>query len=60
MSQYVQIVDDSAPTQIEEIFAQSAIACASALPPTNMGQRMLNRHSFTKLGASLWGLLTLS
>src|SRR5947209_6505492 len=56
----MQIVDDGAAAEIEEIFACAAIACSPSLPPANMGQGMLNRHPFSKLSASLWGLLTLS
>lgn len=56
----MQIVDNGAPTQIEEIFAQPAIAGASALPLTHMSQRMLNCHPLTKLISSLRSLLTLA
>ena len=56
----MQIVDDSAPTEIEEILAQPAIASASPLPPTNMSKRMLNGHTLTQLGPPLWGLLALA
>jgi len=36
----VQIVDDGAAAQIEEILANSSIVSASSLPPTNMGKRI--------------------
>jgi hypothetical protein len=60
MSQDMQIVDDGASTQIEEIFAHALIASTSALPPANMGKGMLNCHPFTQFGSSLWRLLTLA
>jgi hypothetical protein len=59
-SQDVQIVDDSTPTKVEEIFAQSAITGASSLPLTSMSQRMLDSHSFAELRTSLHGLLALA
>ena len=51
----MQIVDDGTPTQIEEILAQAAIACAASLPVTDVGQGMLNRHPLTQFAASLLG-----
>ena len=59
-SQDVQIVDDSAPTQIEEVFTQSAIACAPSLPSTDMGKGMLNRHPLTQFVTTFWRLLSLA
>ena len=56
----MQIVDDRTAAQIEEILAHAPIARPSSLPPAHMGQGMLNRHPFTKLGSSLRGLLTLA
>ena len=56
----MQIVDDSAAAQIEEILAQPPIACASSLPPTNMGESMFNRDSLAQLGPSLRSLLALA
>jgi hypothetical protein len=44
----MQIVDDSTAAQIEEIFAETTIACAPSLPPANVGQRMLHSDSFTQ------------
>ena len=41
--QDVQIVNDSAVAQIEEILAESSIPCASSLPVTNMCKSVLNR-----------------
>src|SRR2546426_11349025 len=60
MSQDVQIVDDSATAQIEEILAQPTIACASSLPVTNMCESMFNGHTLAQFVASLRRLLTLA
>src|SRR6266487_4732220 len=60
MSQDVQIMDDSATAQIEEILAQPTIACASSLPVTNMCESMLNGHTLAQFVASLRRLLTLA
>ena len=56
----MEIMDDGAAAQIEEILAEATIACSPSLPSANMGQGMLYRHSFTQLSASLRGLLTLA
>lgn len=56
----MQVVDDSAPAQIEEILACAAIAGASALPPTNMREGMLHCHPLTQPGAPLRSVLTFS
>jgi hypothetical protein len=56
----MEIVDNGTSAEIEEILAQSTIARTSSLPPTNMGQGMLDRYSFTQFGSSFWRLLTLS
>ena len=56
----MQIVDNGTPTQIKEVFAESSITRPPSLPPSNMGKSMLHCHSFTKLSASLRGLLTLA
>ncbi len=56
----MQIVDDGAPTQIEEIFAQSAIPCMLSLPLPNMSEGMFNGNPFTQFGSSFWRLLALS
>jgi hypothetical protein len=58
--QNVQIVDDGAPPQIEEILAKSPIACTSSLPLTHMSQGMLNRYPFTQFVPSLRSLLALA
>src|SRR5947209_12226136 len=60
MSQDVQVVDNGTTAQIEEILAQSPIACASSLPVTNMCEAMLHCHPFTQLSSSLRGLLALT
>ena len=49
----VQIVDHSTAPQVEEILAQSAIACASPLPSTHMGQGMFDSYPFAQFGPSL-------
>ncbi len=56
----MQIVDDGAAAQIEEVLAYAAIARTSSLPPTNMGQGMLNRHPLAQFAASVRGLLALA
>ena len=53
----MQIVDDGATVQVEEILAQAATACPSSLLVTNRGEGMLNRHPLVQLAASLLGLL---
>jgi hypothetical protein len=59
-SQDMEIVDDRAPAQIEEILAQSPIACAPSLPVTEVSQGMLHRDPFAQFGASLRRLLVLA
>jgi hypothetical protein len=56
----MQIVDNGAPAQITKVLAASSITRPPSLPPANMGKGMLNGHPFTKLSASLWGLLALA
>ena len=56
----MEIVDDSAATQIEEILAHTPIAGALALPSTDMGEGVFHSDSFTQPGATLRRLLTLS
>lgn len=58
--QNMQIVDDNAPAQIEEVLAHTSIASTTSLPLTDMGQSMLDGYPFAQLGASLHGLLALS
>jgi hypothetical protein len=57
--QNMQIVNDGAATQIEEIFAPSAIACAPSLPSTDMRKGMLN-HPLTQFVTTFWRLLSLA
>ena len=59
-SQDVQIMDDRATAQIEEILAHPTIACASSLPVADMGERMLYSHPFAQFVTSLRRLLTLA
>lgn len=56
----MEIVDDRATAQIEEILAQAAITGASPLSPTNMGEGMLNRDPFAQFGSSFRRLLALA
>lgn len=49
-SQNVQVVDDGTAAEVEEILACATIACPPSLPSANMGQGMLNGHSFTEFG----------
>jgi hypothetical protein len=56
----MQIVDDRAPAEIEEVLAHTAIASATALPSTHMSKSMLNGHPFPQLGTSLRDLLALA
>jgi hypothetical protein len=56
----MQIVDNGAPAQIEEILAHSTIPSTSPLPPTHTSQSMLDGHPFAQFGSSLRRLLTLS
>jgi hypothetical protein len=42
----MQVVDNSAAAQIEEILTQSTITGASSLPPANMGEDMFNSYPF--------------
>ena len=46
-------MDDGAPSQIEEIFAQSPITGTSSLPSTDMRERMFNRHPLTQFVGGL-------
>jgi hypothetical protein len=43
----MQIVDDGASAQIEEILPHASVTCAPSLPQTNMGQSMFNCYPFT-------------
>jgi hypothetical protein len=56
----MQIVDDGATAEIEEVFAHSPIASAATLPLTHMSQGMLDSHSFAQFAPSLCGLLALA
>jgi hypothetical protein len=56
----VQIVDDGATAQIEEILAHPSIACTSALPPPDMGECMLTGDPFAQFGPPLRSLLALA
>jgi hypothetical protein len=56
-SQDMQILNDSTPPKVEEIFAESAITGTSSLPLAHMSQGMLDSHSFAQFTPSLRGLL---
>src|SRR6266567_479398 len=56
----MQIVDDSASAQVEEIFAGATVARSPSLPPANMGQGMLHSYPFTQGLSTCWRSLTLS
>ena len=48
----MEIVDDRAATQVEEILAQAAIASAPPLPVADMRQGMLDSDALAELGAA--------
>lgn len=56
----MEVVNDSATAQVEEILAHTTIAGASTLPPADMGQIMFHCHPFTKFRSSLRCQLPLS
>jgi hypothetical protein len=58
--QNVQIVDDSATAQIEEVLAHTSIASTASLPLTYMSQGMLDGNLFAQLSTSLHSLLALT
>ena len=50
----MEIVNDYAPAEIEEIFAQSLIPGMSSLPLTAMREWMLNRDPLAQFVAAFW------
>jgi hypothetical protein len=56
----VQIVDDSASPQVEQILAYAPIAGALSLPSTDMRERMLNGDPLAQFLAALRRLLSLA
>lgn len=56
----MQVVDNSATAQIEEVLAHSSITGASSLPLTDVSQGLLDSHSFAQLSTSLHRLLALA
>jgi hypothetical protein len=56
----VQIVDDSATTQIEEVLAHASIASTASLPLTYMSQSVLYGYPFAQVSPSLHRLLALT
>ena len=61
MGQDVQIVNDGAPTQIEEILADTTItSSASSLPSTNICSLMFNCYPPASFVVTFWRLLALA
>jgi hypothetical protein len=56
----MEIVNDGAAAQVEEILAHPSIAGTSPLPLTNMGQGVFHSDPFTQFGSSFCRYLTLS
>jgi hypothetical protein len=48
----MQIVNDSAASQIKQIFAETSIAGTPSLLVSDMCQRMFNSNPFTQLGST--------
>src|SRR5712691_12781745 len=58
--QDMQIVDDSAAAQIEEVLMHTSIASTASLPLTYMSQSVLDGYPFAQLSTPLRSLLALS
>ena len=56
----MQIVDDGAAAQIEQILAQATIACTPSLPVPNMCKSVFNCYPLAEFAAPLWSLLVLA
>jgi len=56
----MEIMDNSAATEIKKVFAQPTIACALSLPVTNMSQGVFDRHTLTQFSSSCLGQLALA
>jgi hypothetical protein len=54
MNQDVEMVNDSASAEIEEMFAQSLVPGMSSLPLTAMREWMLNHDPLAQFVAGLW------
>ena len=54
----VEIVDNGAATEIEEVLASPTVACPMSLPVPHVGQGMLNRHPFPQLRSPVCGQLS--
>lgn len=50
----MEIVNDYAPAEIEEIFAQSLVPGMSSLPLTAMREWMLKRDPLAQFVAAFW------
>jgi hypothetical protein len=48
----VEIVDDGATAEVEEVLAGAAIAGGAALPTADVGERVLDGDPLAELGAS--------
>ncbi len=49
----VEVADDGAAAEVEEVRARSTVASAPALPVADVGERVIDLHSLSQLGASL-------
>jgi hypothetical protein len=51
------MMDHGRTPQVKHVLVQAAIAGATALPASHMGQCVLDRHALPPLGSPPWGLL---
>lgn len=56
----MQVVDDGAVTQIEEVLAAAAVASARSLPAADVGEGMFQPDPLPQLGSALRGELPLA
>ena len=49
----MQVVDDGAAAEIEEVLAGAAVASTTALPASDVGDGMLDRDALSQLGSAL-------
>lgn len=49
----MEVVEDGAAAKIKEVLAGATVASAVSLPAADVGQAMLDRHSFPQLGSTL-------
>jgi len=50
----MEIVNNYAPAEIEEIIVQSLVLCMSSIPLTVMSDWMLNRDPLAQFVAAFW------